>query len=92
MRALWSRNLARAEERFEVDPADQLLAEELAGADGLEVIGAWHSHPRGSASPSSRDQREAIAGWWQVIVGLGAGAELGAWRSEGAAWRSVELR
>jgi proteasome lid subunit RPN8/RPN11 len=94
VRALAARDRARAADRFELDPADQLLAEELAESNGLAVIGVWHSHPRGGAAPSARDRAEALACWWQVIVGLGRDPELAAWRAEGAGsprWQRAEL-
>jgi proteasome lid subunit RPN8/RPN11 len=67
-RAIETRNTAEGPERFEVDPLDHLTAQREARAAGLEILGAWHSHPEGPATPSAGDAREALPGWVQVIV------------------------
>jgi proteasome lid subunit RPN8/RPN11 len=37
----------------------------------IEIVGVYHSHPRGDASPSSTDRAEwHYPGWASVIVGL----------------------
>jgi proteasome lid subunit RPN8/RPN11 len=36
---------ARAKDRYLMDPADRLAAEEAARRDGLVVVGFYHSHP-----------------------------------------------
>ena len=38
-------NTDRARDRYDLDPADRLRAEEAAQADGLAVVGFYHSHP-----------------------------------------------
>ena len=74
----------RPETRFELHPADLVAGEARARAQGLELLGAWHSHPRGEALPSETDRRAGAAGWLQLIVGLGGEAPvLRAWRPEG---------
>jgi proteasome lid subunit RPN8/RPN11 len=50
-----ARNLAAAQDRFEIDPGDHLSAARAARAGGREIIGCYHSHPNGSARPSSHD-------------------------------------
>lgn len=72
-----ARNIAADPARFEVDPRDHLAAQREARAAGREVIGAWHSHAEGPATPSESDAREALRGWVQVIVD----ARTGAWRA-----------
>lgn len=76
-RALAARNAAEGDESFEVDPRDHLAAQRDARAAGLDVIGAWHSHPRGPAALSERDAREAVPGWVTLIVD----AEAPGWRA-----------
>ena len=52
-------NLAKASDRFEIDPAAQFaLARRLRGT-GREIIGCYHSHPHGRADPSARDMEGA---------------------------------
>ncbi len=42
-------------DRFYLDPRDYLRADRAAQAQGLEVIGCYHSHPDHPAHPSARD-------------------------------------
>jgi proteasome lid subunit RPN8/RPN11 len=47
VRATLARNVRAAErgDRYEIDPADHLAAWKAAEAEGLDIVGAWHSHP-----------------------------------------------
>jgi proteasome lid subunit RPN8/RPN11 len=68
------RNLARGRTRYEVDPAGHIALRRVLRAiePGLEIVGAYHSHPRGPAVPSETDVAEALyPDWIYVIVGLG---------------------
>ncbi len=58
-------------EAFVIDPAALLEAERRAAASGLEVLGCYHSHPRGPAWPSARDASGASRAWTYVIVSGG---------------------
>lgn len=56
-----ARNVAeKPETHFEIDPALLLAAHRNARADGLSVIGHYHSHPGGHAEPSKRDAARAV--------------------------------
>jgi proteasome lid subunit RPN8/RPN11 len=82
-RATWARNVHASErpDRYEIDPAHHLAAWQAAEAEGLDVVGAWHSHPDQAAVPSETDLAEAQEGLSYVIVAVthqGAG-ELRAW-------------
>jgi proteasome lid subunit RPN8/RPN11 len=46
--------------RFQVDPAAHFAAVRRARDTGVEVIGAYHSHPRGAPVPSETDRAEAF--------------------------------
>jgi proteasome lid subunit RPN8/RPN11 len=46
--------------RFQIDPAAHFAAIRRARALGLEVMGAYHSHPRGAPVPSETDRTEAF--------------------------------
>jgi len=82
VQAVAARNLAPDPTRhFEVDPVTLLTTHREARDVGLEVLGPYHSHPRGEAQPSTTDKaRAADAGvggevWLIVPVGRnGAGA------------------
>ncbi len=71
-RVVQARNLneERAHDRFELDPRDFLIADEQARADGLEVVGVWHTHPDHPARPSETDRAAAWDGWSYVIVSV----------------------
>jgi proteasome lid subunit RPN8/RPN11 len=89
-----ARNLEeqRAQERFELDPADHLAAERRASALGLAIVGIWHTHPDGPARPSAEDRAGVGKAWVQLIgsVGETGAMESRAWILRGA--RFVELQ
>lgn len=65
--------------RFEIDPGALIAALKAARAGGETVIGYWHSHPAGDATPSATDAEMAAAdGKLWVIV---AGETVTAWRA-----------
>jgi proteasome lid subunit RPN8/RPN11 len=67
-RAMPARNLAALDTRFEIAPEDHFAAVRAARAEGLEVIGAYHSHPGSPAEPSETDRAAAFAGFLFVIA------------------------
>jgi proteasome lid subunit RPN8/RPN11 len=71
--AIVTRNLApNPATRYLIDPRDHLRAIRDARTRGLQVIGAYHSHPRSDASPSATDAAEGFTDFLFVIVGLAA--------------------
>lgn len=65
--------------RFEIDPGALIAALKAERAGGERVIGYWHSHPSGDATPSATDAAMAAAdGKIWVIV---AGEAVTAWRA-----------
>lgn len=51
-----TRNLADADDRFAIDPAEHIrLLRALRGTDRA-IVGCYHSHPNGTAAPSPRDR------------------------------------
>ena len=71
--------------RYQIDPRDHFSAIRHARALGLEVIGAYHSHPKSPAMPSETDRAEAFEGFVFLIVGSAPSVE--ADRFEMRAWR-----
>jgi len=67
--------------RYEIDPQDHFAAIREARRRRLEVVGAYHSHPRSEPIPSSTDRAQAFEQFAFLIVG-----------PEGAirAWRFTE--
>jgi proteasome lid subunit RPN8/RPN11 len=97
--------------RYELDPAEQLElmrtveqdstssragSDDAVEGDGDEVVGFYHSHPRGPPAPSDVDAREATwTGHSYVIVSLGGDEPLvRSWRWTGEAFEreAVEVR
>lgn len=71
---------------YTVDPDEHFAALRHAERSGMELIGAFHSHPRSAAVPSRTDIVRALeSDWLYVIVGLGASAapEVRTWRIRG---------
>ena len=83
----------RAHDRFELDPEDFLAADQEARADGLEIVGVWHTHPDHPAIPSETDRAAAWPGWSYVIVAVEQGrvAALCSWRLAGEAFEEEEI-
>ncbi|WP_254536898.1 desampylase [Halomarina litorea] len=82
------------ETRYQLDPGDQLAAmRAVEDADG-EVVGFYHSHPRGPRRPSATD--EAQATWPDasyVIVSLdGTAPFVGSWRWTGERFEEEAVR
>ena len=78
-RVLRARNLARQDSRYEVAAEDHFAAVRAARAEGLEVIGAYHSHPATAAEPSDTDREAAFAGFVFVIAARVPHPHLRAW-------------
>lgn len=64
---------------YAIPPEAHFAAIRAARADGLEVIGAFHSHPGSPAEPSPRDAADAFEDFVFLIVGLAPDAHLRAW-------------
>ncbi len=68
--------------RFSVSADDVRAAEKAAAAQGLELVGWYHSHPDDAARPSEYDCEHAWPWYSYIIVSVpsGRGAELTSWR------------
>ncbi len=65
--------------RYTIPAAQHFAAIRQARSDGLEVIGAYHSHPRGEAVPSPTDTATAFPGFVFMIAGFVPQPQLRAW-------------
>ena len=74
-------NIAASPDRFDLDPAALVRAEDLGRAAGLEVVAVWHSHPDAPAHPSEEDLRTT----WREVVHVITEVRDGA-RGETTAW------
>lgn len=71
----------RPAERYELDHRTQLRALDLEIEGLADVVGYYHSHPRGSSRPSPHDIRESVPGSVYLICGLaGKDPTFAAWR------------
>jgi len=72
-RLLPGKNAFEADEqyhRFSIDPRAQLQAEREAAAEGLAVLGFYHSHPNHPARPSDYDRDHGWPFYSYVIVSI----------------------
>lgn len=63
---------------FEIDPFTLIVAHKDVRTGGLPVLGYFHSHPNGSATPSATDVAQAAPDdlVWLIV----AGRSITAWR------------
>lgn len=81
---------------YAIDPEEQFQAMEQIEAAGRELVGFYHSHPRGPEGPSSTDHARATwPGYHYLIVSLGGEppmVDAWVWTGETFARDSVVLR
>jgi len=78
------------ETHFEIDPQALIAAHRAARGGGLQVLGYFHSHPRGVAAPSATD-RACAAGDGRVWAIL-AGEEVTFWQDTEDGFVALPLR
>jgi proteasome lid subunit RPN8/RPN11 len=73
-------------DRFYLDPREYMRADRAAGAQGLDIVGCYHSHPDHPAIPSERDRvgAQGVGGGSSFSfliqsVRSGQAAELASW-------------
>jgi proteasome lid subunit RPN8/RPN11 len=70
--------------RYRIDPEEQLATIEAIEAEGLDVVGFYHSHPAGPARPSETDAARATwSDYSYVICALDGHPFVGSWRWRG---------
>ncbi len=75
-------------ERFRIDPADWLAVELEAAADGLDVVGIFHSHPDHPPVASPRDVAwAAFVGYSYLITQVAGGVP-----SQSRSWQLIADR
>lgn len=77
-----NRQTTNRERRYTITPGDYQAAARAAAAQGLDVVGFYHSHPDHPAQPSETDLAEAtFPGYAYVIVSVqqGTADEITAW-------------
>jgi desampylase len=63
-----ARNADESRTRYLVCPEDHFAAIRLARAQGVDVVGAYHSHPTGRPQPSAADRDEAHGGGFTYVI------------------------
>lgn len=87
-----ARNVAQSpRRRYVVAPADHFIALRAARADGLEIVGAYHSHPNRTAEPSATDLADAPGTTWLHVIAAADAAEVRAWRIVNGNFREITL-
>lgn len=72
----------RAHDRYEIDPRDHIRVQRECDADGLDIVGYYHTHPDHPARPSVFDTDRFWEGYMYVIVAVHSGRVVDA----GAFW------
>ena len=65
---------------FEIDPAALIAAHKAAREGGAAVLGYFHSHPTGEASPSVTDSAQSAGDG--AIWAIAGGADIAFWRDD----------
>ncbi|QLG27842.1 M67 family metallopeptidase [Halorarum halophilum] len=75
--------------RYELDPAETLSVVEGAEAAGDDVVGFYHSHPRGPIEPSPTDRERAT--WTGYVYTIVSPDDLAAYRWTGDEFRRLRV-
>lgn len=89
-----ARNALASPSRYRIQPEDHFAAIRAARARGVDVVGAYHSHPASPPVPSAADVEEAIAApFLYLIAGANERGEraIQAWRLSGGNFVAVGL-
>lgn len=73
-------NVLRSPVRYRMDPEEQLEAFNHIEEHGWDLVGIYHSHPAGPATPSARDLAEAA---YPGVIHLIWSQSRGVWRCRG---------
>ncbi len=70
------------EDRYLINPENQLKIDEEARKQGLDIIGCYHSHPDWPAEPSKNDLENSWPGYYYIIVSVekGKAGDARAWQ------------
>ena len=69
-------NTERANDRFIIDPIEINVADKTARAQGLDILGFYHSHPDHPDRPSETDREWAQPDYSYVIVSVKNGKDV----------------
>ncbi|UIO99505.1 M67 family metallopeptidase [Halobaculum sp. CBA1158] len=80
---------ADADRRYELDPAETVAVVDDAESRGRDVVGFYHSHPRGPAEPSATDRDRAT--WTGYVYAIVAPEDVAAFRWTGESFRPLRV-
>jgi proteasome lid subunit RPN8/RPN11 len=83
--AVVNRETEQPRVRYQIAPEDLLAIQRDAEAQGLEIVGYYHSHPDHPARPSETDRRIAAGGLSDGVFHVVIGVEKGE-RATPTAW------
>jgi proteasome lid subunit RPN8/RPN11 len=90
-----NRNQSNPRHRYEAAKEDYVRAEQACAAEGMAILGVFHSHPDAPPQPSSIDSEFAFPEWvyWISRVNEGKAVEARAWlRSQNAnSWEEIAI-
>lgn len=72
---------ANRRRHFEIDPATLIAAHRAERTSGPHIVGCYHSHPGGDATPSPEDAAQAEAGGSLWLICAGPPWTMTAWRT-----------
>jgi proteasome lid subunit RPN8/RPN11 len=61
-------NTARPRDTYQIDPLEHRAIEKECDAEGLEIVGYYHSHPDHASYASIRDAEQAWPDYYYLIV------------------------
>lgn len=86
-----AKNISEDGTRFEIDPEDHIRVQKSARANGREIVGCYHSHPNGRATPSERDGDSEDGFIWLIAAVAKEEIGLSAFRRFGGGWERLEM-
>lgn len=91
VRVVPTANAADSDSRYAIPPEEHFAVLRQARLDGLDVLGAYHSHPRSAAVPSPSDTADAFPHFDFLIIGLAPSPHLRVWRLVGGNFIEADL-
>ena len=86
-----TKNIADSPHRYEMEPRSMYEAFLDADSKGIDILGAYHSHPYGEPEPSAYDEERAHPGFIYLIVGLECGEKVRAFIWDGKNFEEMEV-
>lgn len=86
-------NVAKDDDRFEIDPRAQFTLLRALRGSGREIVGCYHSHGNGCAEPSLTDAAGAseISFVWLIAAALGSTVSMNVFVFDGKGFQPAKL-